>query len=117
MVIERMTSSIMDIYVPGEKVGKKSIFESETIVRMIRDLVHDKTLTKTSYKVSVGVISLIGDDQSRLIRNILLDEIGPDKFEAHKILVGDPTSFQGTERDVVFLIWYAHRGKFLRKSN
>jgi hypothetical protein len=41
----------------------------------------------------------MGEEQSRLIRSRLLDAIGPQRMAQHSILVGDPPSFQGTERD------------------
>jgi hypothetical protein len=52
---------------------------------------------------SIGVISLMGDEQSRLIRGRLLDAAGPEKMARHAVLIGSPPEFQGAERDVVFI--------------
>ena len=106
-----MNPSVVDIYVPGIKNGKENVAECETIVKMIDELVNNAARDKTSTTITIGVISLIGEEQSRLIRNRLLDEIGPDAFTAHKILVGDAPAFQGTERDVVFLSMVCSPGK------
>ena len=98
---ERMTPSLMDVRVPnGRKTGKVNEGECDEIVRMIKRYVESCALVR---KRTIGVISFVGDEQSRLIRGRLLDQIGPHKFKLHDILVGEPPSFQGAERDIVFL--------------
>ena len=54
---------------------------------------------------SFGVICLQGHAQAQLIENMILDKMGPQPFndEKTRLLCGDPYSFQGDERDVVFL--------------
>ncbi len=54
---------------------------------------------------SFGVICLQGHAQSQLIENMVLDKVGPHPFkdETTRLLCGDPYSFQGDERDIVFL--------------
>jgi very-short-patch-repair endonuclease len=49
------------------------------------------------------VISLIGSQQAEYIRARLSDAIGEELMQRHAILCGDSATFQGTERDVVFL--------------
>ncbi|MBF0540923.1 MAG: tetratricopeptide repeat protein [Nitrospirae bacterium] len=67
----------------------------ETIARLIRDKKYDgKTF---------GVISLQGDKQSGFIENLLLNEIGALEFNKRGIICGDSASFQGDERDIIFL--------------
>jgi len=97
---ERLVPSIVDVPVDGIKQNKCNLEECRVIVEMIRDFINDSAPSNIR---SIGVISLIGDEQSRLIRNHLLDEIGPDKMKLHGILVGTPPAFQGTERDIIFL--------------
>ena len=48
------------------------------------------------------MISLQGHDQAKLIQQKLISTIGR-KFEEHDIRCGDASSFQGDERDVIFL--------------
>jgi AAA domain len=86
-------------------VGKVNEAEAVKIVHLIQDLVAD-----TSKCRSIGVISLIGEEQSRLIRGRLLSAVGPEIMARHSILVGDPPMFQGAERDVVFLSMVCSRG-------
>ena len=52
---------------------------------------------------SFGVISLLGDDQTKLIERKLYDAIPIAEYEKHHILCGNASNFQGDERDVIFL--------------
>ena len=52
---------------------------------------------------TIGVISLIGGKQAALINRMLLDELGEEIMRRHRIACGDSATFQGDERDVVFL--------------
>jgi AAA domain len=101
---ERLSPSLLDVRVPdGVKVGKVNERECDEIVRLVESFVMDPASQCTATPRSIGIISLLGDDQSRLIRGRLLDRIGPSKFKEHQLLVGDPPTFQGAERDIVFL--------------
>ncbi len=51
----------------------------------------------------MGVITLQGQGQSKLIAKMLLDELGTDEIEKRKIVCGDAYSFQGDERHVILL--------------
>ena len=100
MKSERITPSIVDIRIPdGAKVGKVNEKEANEIVRLVEEIVSNSS----GHHRSIGVISLMGDEQSRLIRGRLLDAIGPHQFARHDILVGDPPTFQGDEKDSKFL--------------
>ncbi|CAB9500882.1 Uncharacterized ATP-dependent helicase MG140 [Seminavis robusta] len=101
---ERLTPSIIDVRIPdGVKVGKVNAKECDEIVRLIHAFVSDAATLCSTKPRSIGIISLLGDEQSRLIRGRLLDRIGAHKFKEHNILIGDPPTFQGAERDIVFL--------------
>ena len=52
---------------------------------------------------SMGVISLLGRDQAKLIEEKLLDTLGPEKMEKRQLVCGDAYAFQGDERDVMFM--------------
>jgi hypothetical protein len=54
---------------------------------------------------------MVGDDQSRLIRGRLLDAIGPQLMARHDVLVGDPPTFQGAERDIIFISMVCSPGR------
>ncbi len=52
---------------------------------------------------SMGVITLQGNSQAPLIENMLLEEIGSEEMSKRNLICGDPYSFQGDERDIIFL--------------
>lgn len=106
---QRLSPSLVDVRVPdGAKVGKTNEKEADEIVRLIQDFTLSPS--QTTSPRSIGVISLVGDEQSRLIRGRLLDVLGPHLMARHSVLVGDPPSFQGAERDVVYLSMVCSRG-------
>ena len=114
---EVMSPSLVDIYVRnGRKVGKTNEPEADKIVLMIKDMVNQSKRSRRSRPKSIGVISLVGDEQSRLIRGRLLDAIGPEAYNRHDVLVGEPPSFQGSERDVVFLSMVSSPGSVPTQS-
>ena len=102
---ERLTPSLVDVKVNGVKQGKINQAEVVKIVELIKGHVEEGQVTGTAR--SIGVISLIGDEQSRMVRARLLDAIGPHAMSQHDILIGDPPSFQGAERDIIFLTMIA----------
>lgn len=111
---ERLTPSLVDVRVNGIKVGKTNEAEANKIVELVQEIMN---LPGNKVKPrSIGVISLIGDEQSRMIRGRLLDAVGPEKMARHNVLVGDPPNFQGAERDVVFLSMVCSRGKVPTQS-
>ncbi len=68
---------------------------AEAVVRCIGEPEYDgKTM---------GVISLTGEDQARLIEHLLLERLGPDQVLRRRLKCGDAYAFQGDERDVMFL--------------
>jgi len=54
-------------------------------------------------KRTMGVIVLQGKGQARLIEQMLRDQLGDEEVEDRRIVCGEPYSFQGDERDVIFL--------------
>jgi very-short-patch-repair endonuclease len=67
----------------------------EQIVRCCDDRAYDgKTM---------GVISLVGEEQAKLIERMLTQRLGPEQMEARRLDCGDAYAFQGAERDVMFL--------------
>ncbi len=62
--------------------------------------------------LSIGVVSLVGDEQAIEIDNLIHASVSPDRYELHRVLCGNAAQFQGDERDVVFisLVDTAERG-------
>ena len=84
-----------------EGVGAKIINEPEAehIAEKIGKLVEDDNYTGKT----IGVITLQGNQQASLIENLLLKRIGEKEFFKRKIVCGNSSSFQGDERDIIFL--------------
>jgi very-short-patch-repair endonuclease len=99
---ERLDPPLIDIYVPhGIREKRKKINKPEAEV--IVDEIAAITARAEMHNRSIGVISLIGSDQSEYIRSCLSDRIGEEIMQRHSILCGDSATFQGSERDIVFL--------------
>ena len=93
--------AIIDYKVNGRRDEKSKInrVEAETIVSLI-----EACLAMKEYKNSTfGVISLLGDEQAELIQDLIVKRIPATEIENHKILCGNSASFQGDERDVIFI--------------
>lgn len=97
---ERLEPPLIDIYVPhGSKNGEENEAEAEVILDEIGEIIEDETMSKRS----IGVISLIGARQAQAIYEGILDRYGPEIVDRHKIMCGNSATFQGQERDIVFL--------------
>lgn len=77
---------------------------AETIARLAKKEEYyyydDKKIKKPK---TFGVIVLQGNQQAALIENLLLKSIGATEYHNRKIVCGNSASFQGDERDVIFL--------------
>ncbi len=68
---------------------------------------------------TMGVISLHGEAQASLIEDLLLKQLGASEMEQRRLICGNPYSFQGDERDIIFLSMVAaenHRTTALTKQ-
>jgi very-short-patch-repair endonuclease len=52
---------------------------------------------------TMGVISLQGEAQAKLIEHKILEEIDPEIIEERRLVCGDAYAFQGDERHIIFL--------------
>ena len=89
--------------------------EAQAIVHKIVEL-----CSKEEYRhKTMGVISLQGKDQAYVIEQLLQEELGEKEIINRKIICGDAYSFQGDERDVMFISMVAApntRNGILNKS-
>lgn len=92
-----------------EGVGQSTVnrSEAEALVQQIVDCCADARYDG----MSMGVIVLQGEAQAKLIEGVLLKSIGAEEMQERQILCGNPYSFQGDERDVIFLSMVAARGE------
>ena len=97
---ERLDPPLIDIYVPqGRKLREVNDAEATAIVDEISRIVEDPAYSARS----LGVISLIGDKQAKYIQDRLTKAIGTEAIARHRIMCGNASSFQGQERDIIFL--------------
>ncbi|WP_329484222.1 AAA domain-containing protein [Kribbella sp. NBC_01484] len=90
-------------YVKGAVVsGRRDVVnepEAEEIVAQI-----EKCCADPAYDgKSMGVISLLGHAQDKLIMQRLVDALGVRVVEQRKLRAGNAEAFQGDERDVIFI--------------
>ena len=52
---------------------------------------------------TMGVVSLVGSEQAKLIARMLTQRVDPAELDRRRLLCGDAYAFQGDERDVMFL--------------
>lgn len=82
--------------VPGHKTNER---EAETLVSLVR-----ACMDQPEYEgLTFGVISMLGDEQVKLLQQKLFARIAIDEYEKRRVLCGIAPHFQGDERDVVFL--------------
>jgi very-short-patch-repair endonuclease/cellulose biosynthesis protein BcsQ len=85
--------------VKGSSAQKKNEVEADTIAKLMRAMTeHDLYDGKT-----IGVMTMLGEDQGKLIDAKVRAIIGADEYMKRRIVCGTPPQFQGDERDVIFL--------------
>lgn len=52
---------------------------------------------------TMGVVTLVGDDQAKLIDRLLVQHLPLTEYRRRRIVCGNAAQFQGDERDVIFL--------------
>jgi very-short-patch-repair endonuclease len=94
-----LTRHVPDGYAVGTGARVRNQPEAEAIVDQIA-----KCLTDAAYEgKTFGVISLQGNAQANLIRDLLMERVGAQKMQSRGLVCGDAYAFQGDERDVMFL--------------
>lgn len=73
--------------------------EAEAVVDAIKECCENSAYDGKS----MGVISLLGEEQTYLIEKLLMDRIGTEEIDKRGLICGDAYDFQGDERDVIFL--------------
>lgn len=89
------------VKVNGRRDASKPInnIEAEALADKVVDCCRDKKYEG----MTMGVISLLGEAQGTLIENILRKKLGVEEMIKRRIVCGDAYSFQGDERDIMFL--------------
>lgn len=82
-----------------DKLKNINIEEAKAIVGKIVECIRNDDYEG----MSMGVISMLGDAQAEMIEAMLKKEIGEEEILKRKLTCGDAYSFQGDERDIIFL--------------
>ncbi len=84
-----------------EGTGNRAVNRPEAvaIANKVRELCRDRKYAGKT----MGVVVLQGDAQAGLIESQLLDLLGAEEMEHRRLICGNPYSFQGDERDIIFL--------------
>ena len=97
---ERLDPPLVDVLIEdGFRKGDINVPEARFIVDEIKKICADESMLHRT----IGVVSLLADKQTLEIWKMLEEEIGPEIIKRHKIACGDARTFQGKERDIMFL--------------
>jgi hypothetical protein len=97
---ERLDPPLVDVLLPdGAREGDVNPAEIDWIVDEISRITLDPAFAGRS----IGVVSLLGEEQAQRIWERLLDALPLETLRRHAISCGDARTFQGRERDVLFL--------------
>lgn len=85
----------------GKRSGKSKINKEEamTILALMKACMQIPEYNNKTF----GIISMLGDEQAKYIRQLIAKHIDPIENEERRILCGNASNFQGDERDVIFL--------------
>ena len=97
---ERLDPPLIDVLIEdGYRKGDTNLPEAQFIVDEIKAIVEDSRMSG----LSIGVVSLLADKQAFAIWERLSEELGLEVIRRHQITCGDARTFQGKERDIMFL--------------
>jgi len=98
---------VTDGYRQGSTQDAQNPPEAEAIVAQICACIEDPRYAQAT----MGVISLQGESQARLIERMLLGTLDPAVIEERRLICGDAYAFQGDERNIIFLSMVAAPGE------
>jgi very-short-patch-repair endonuclease len=99
----RLDPVVTEYVESGYRIGTSRNVHNEPEARRLVEKLAKCCSDPAYHGKSFGVITLLGHAQAILIEELLLNEIGPSKYEERKILVGSAYAFQGDERDIIFI--------------
>ena len=96
----RLDPPLLDYFIgDARRDGGINRAEVEFIVRDVVALAADPKMQARS----IGVVSLLGEEQAMQIWERLTQELTPDVLRRHAVTCGDARQFQGRERDIMYL--------------
>lgn len=85
--------------VDGSRERKINKVESENIVALMMACMEQPEYDGKTF----GAISLLGDEQAKLINETAIQKMNLKNYEQRAIMCGNASQFQGDERDVIFI--------------
>ncbi len=83
----------------GHREAKTNQNEARAVVALLQSCIK-----QPEYKgKTMGVISMLGVEQVKLIQKLIEEEIDPKEIVTRSIICGNSANFQGDERDVIIL--------------
>jgi very-short-patch-repair endonuclease len=98
---------VADGYRTGGSENATNEPEADAIVAQIKACIADPRYAGRT----MGVISLQGEAQAKLIEHKLLEALEPEIFTRRRLMCGDAYAFQGDERHIIFLSMVAAPGE------
>lgn len=97
---QRLDPPLVDVYIKGAaRRGDTNPAEAIAVVDLVREMID----TKAARGRTIGVVTLMGSQQDRLIKQMMNDRIPIEHQREHDIAVGTPPVFQGRERDIMLM--------------
>lgn len=98
---ERIDPPLVDIYIEGGMRDRHDCNELEAlaIVEEIETILRDDRFSDRT----IGVVSLLGMDQAKHIDSLVRERCPAAELLHRKFECGDARTFQGSERDIIFL--------------
>lgn len=98
---ERIEPPLVDIYVPAGIRNKRDCneLEAEAIAREIVTILSDERFAGRT----IGVVSLLGMEQAKYIDTLVRRRCDAGELIRRRFVCGDARTFQGSERDIMFL--------------
>lgn len=100
---ERLTPLVARHVEDGYTLPVRGAKVNPTEARAIVDQIKACIANPRYARKTMGVISLLGDSQAEEIATLLRAEVSEAELEARQLICGNAYSFQGDERDVMFL--------------
>jgi very-short-patch-repair endonuclease len=119
---EKAAFPLVDIYIPnGLQDGKKNDAEAHCILQEIQNIIQQFQHTPKDtghYVPSIGIIPLMGGvEQVDAINRLLYKHIAPQDLQKHKLVCQDSKSFQGEEKDIIFLSLVCSKQKLSQEGD
>jgi very-short-patch-repair endonuclease len=98
---ERIDPPLVDVLITNGFRDKKDLNrqEAEFIASEIDAILHNPKLRNRT----IGVVSLLGSEQAKFIKNLVVSRVDVAELDRRKFECGDAYVFQGSERDIIFL--------------